>query len=222
MAEDLSARCHHQSPCVKLVAFQSVDSGRKFLACAEKVRPSFVVTNHLLDVIQILSRSQAIHTTPSTKHILIQCHSLYLVSKNVAISLVVPLENYLAPLQQFVQPTLVHTSEQPSSKILNLYGTKELGIGATRCSGVRVLDFFCTASASQCRALVRDVAIVVFTPVLAYMVDGFSAISSMLLNLCMYTPVSINLLPSKHCRYAVEVIFSFLIKCRVVVVNYSF
>ena len=55
MAEDLSARCHHQSPCVKLVAFESVDSGRKFLACAEKVRSSFVVTNHLLDVIQTLS-----------------------------------------------------------------------------------------------------------------------------------------------------------------------
>ena len=55
MAEDLSARCHHQSPCVKLVALESVDGGRKFLACAEKVRPSFVVTNHLLDVIQTLS-----------------------------------------------------------------------------------------------------------------------------------------------------------------------
>ena len=51
MAEDLSARCHHQSPCVKLVAFDSVDSGMKFLACAEKVRPSFVVTYHLLDVV---------------------------------------------------------------------------------------------------------------------------------------------------------------------------
>src|SRR3989337_3401638 len=71
-----------------------------------------------------------------------QCHSLYLVSKNIAISSAVPLENYLAPLQQVVQPTLVHTSEQPSSKILNLYGTKELGIGATRCSGVQVPDFF--------------------------------------------------------------------------------
>ena len=55
VAEDLSARCHHQSPCVKLVAFDSVGSGTKFLACAEKVRPSFVVTNHLLDVIQTLS-----------------------------------------------------------------------------------------------------------------------------------------------------------------------
>ena len=57
MAEDLSAHCYHQSPCVKLVAFDSVDSGRKFLACAEKVRPSFVVTNHLLDVIETLLRS---------------------------------------------------------------------------------------------------------------------------------------------------------------------
>ena len=54
MAEDLPARYHHQSPCVKLVAFESVDSGRKFMACANKVRPSFIVTNHLLDVIQTL------------------------------------------------------------------------------------------------------------------------------------------------------------------------
>ena len=118
-----------------------------------------------------------------------------------------------APLQQFVQPTLVHTSEQPSSKILNLYGTKELGIGATTCSGVRVHDFFSTASARQCRAPARDVATVVFTPVWAYIVDNLSAISSMLLNLCMYTPVSINLLSSKHCCYAAAVIFTLLIKC---------
>ena len=147
MAEVLSARCHHQSPCVKLLAFDSVDIGRKFLACVEKVRPSSIVRNHLLDVIQTLSWSQPIHTTPSTKRILRQCHSLYLVSKNVAISLAAPLENYLAPLQQFVQPTLVHTSEQPSSKILNLYGMKELGIGAIMCSGVRVPDFFSAESA---------------------------------------------------------------------------
>ena len=40
---------------MKLVVFESVDSGRKFLACAEKVSPTFIVTNHLLDVIQILS-----------------------------------------------------------------------------------------------------------------------------------------------------------------------
>ena len=117
--------------------------------------------------------------------------------------------------QQFVQPTLVHTSEQPSSKILNLYGTKELGTGATTCSGVRVPDFFSAASAHQCRAPVRDVATVFFTPVLAYIVDGLSATSSMLLNLCMYTPVSINLLSSKHCRYAIAVIFTFLIKCSI-------
>ena len=123
-----------------------------------------------------------------------------------------PLENYLALLQQFVQPTLVHTSEQPSSKILNLYGTKEQGIRATRCSGVRV---FSAASARQCKAPVRDVATVVFTPVLAYIVDGLSAISSMLLNLCMYTRVRINLLLSKHYRYVVAVIFTFLIKCSV-------
>ena len=109
MAEDLSARCDHQSPCVKLVAFDSVNSGRKFLACVEKVRPSFVITNRLLDVIQTLSRSQPIHTTPSTKRILRQCHSLYLVSKNVAISSAVPLEIYLALLQQFVQPTYIRT-----------------------------------------------------------------------------------------------------------------
>ena len=74
---------------------------------------------------------------------------------------------------------------------------------------------FFAASARQCRAPVRDVAKVVFTPVLAYMVDGLSAISSMLLNLCTYTPVSINLLSSKHCRYAVAVIFTFLIKCSI-------
>ena len=60
MAEDLSAHCHHQSPCVKLVAFESVDSGRRFLACVENVRPSFVVTNHFLDVIQTLSRCYVI------------------------------------------------------------------------------------------------------------------------------------------------------------------
>ena len=55
MAEDLPARSHHQSPCVKLVAFESLDSGRKFLACGEKVSPTFVLTNHLLDMIQTLS-----------------------------------------------------------------------------------------------------------------------------------------------------------------------
>ena len=140
---------------------------------------------------------------------------MYLVSKNVAISSAVPLEKYLAPLQQFVQPTLVHTCEQPSSKILNLYGTKELGIRATWCSGVRVPNFFSAASTRPCRASVPNVAAIVFTPVLTYIVDGLSVISSILLNLCMYTPVSINLLSSKNCRYAVAVIFTFLIKCSI-------
>ena len=74
---------------------------------------------------------------------------------------------------------------------------------------------FPLASARQCRAPVRDVATVVFTPVLAYIVDDLSAISSMLLNLCMYTSVSINLLSSKHYRYVVAVIFTFLIKCSI-------
>ena len=67
----------------------------------------------------------------------------------------------------------------------------------------------------------RDVAIVVFTPVLAYIVDGLSAISSMLLNLCMYTPVSINLLSPRHYRYAVAVIFTFLIKCSICYLLYT-
>ena len=140
VAEDLSACCHHQSSCMKIVAFEFMDSGRKFLACAEKVGPSFVVTNNLLDVNQTLPRAQPIHTTPSTKRILRQCHSLYLVSKNVVISSAVPLENYLAPLQQFVEPTCPHI--QAAKQLLNLYGTKELGIGATTCSGVWVPDFF--------------------------------------------------------------------------------
>jgi hypothetical protein len=59
---------------------------------------------------------------------------------------------------------------------------------------------------------VPSVAIVDLTPVLAYIVEGLGAISSMLLNLCMYIPVSINLMALKHCRCAVAVIFSFLIK----------
>ena len=55
MAEDPPAHCHHQSPCMKFVVSEYVDCGRKFLACVEKVSPTFVVTNHLLDVIQTLS-----------------------------------------------------------------------------------------------------------------------------------------------------------------------
>ncbi|KAI5002118.1 hypothetical protein ZWY2020_026768 [Hordeum vulgare] len=37
LATDLSARCEHQAICEKYVAFQSVDSGRRFLGCAQKV-----------------------------------------------------------------------------------------------------------------------------------------------------------------------------------------
>ena len=112
----------------------------------------------------------------------------------------VPLENYLAPLQQFVQPNLVHTSEQPSSKILNLYGTKELGIGATTCSGVWVPAFFrCIGSLVQGTSA-RCSNNCLYTGFGIHS-GRLSAISSMLLNLCMYTPVSINLLSSKHCRY---------------------
>ena len=55
VTEDLPVRYHHESTCVKLVAFESVDGGRKFLPCAEKFSPTFVVTNHLSDVIQTLS-----------------------------------------------------------------------------------------------------------------------------------------------------------------------
>ena len=40
---------------MKLAEFESMESGRKFLACAEKVSPTFIVTNHLLDVIHTLS-----------------------------------------------------------------------------------------------------------------------------------------------------------------------
>ena len=76
---------------------------------------------------------------------------------------------------------------------------------------------FSLASTRHCRAPVRDVATIVLTPVLAYIVDGLSAISSMLLSLCMYTPVSINLLSSKHCRYAVAVIFTFLINVQFII-----
>ena len=57
MVEDLFPCCHHHYPFVKLVVLESVVSGKKFLSCVEKVGPSFVVTNHLLDVIQTLSLS---------------------------------------------------------------------------------------------------------------------------------------------------------------------
>uniref|UniRef100_A0A8I6XJG1 Zinc finger GRF-type domain-containing protein n=1 Tax=Hordeum vulgare subsp. vulgare TaxID=112509 RepID=A0A8I6XJG1_HORVV len=39
LATDLSARCEHQAICEKYVAFQSVDSGRRFLGCAQKEGP---------------------------------------------------------------------------------------------------------------------------------------------------------------------------------------
>ncbi|XBI87321.1 hypothetical protein VPH35_025434 [Triticum aestivum] len=39
LATDLSSRCEHECVCEKLVAFDSVDSGRRFLACAQKKIP---------------------------------------------------------------------------------------------------------------------------------------------------------------------------------------
>ncbi|XP_044356535.1 uncharacterized protein [Triticum aestivum] len=39
LAPDLAARCEHQSVCEKFVSFDSVDSGRRFLACAQKEIP---------------------------------------------------------------------------------------------------------------------------------------------------------------------------------------
>ncbi|KAI4982725.1 hypothetical protein ZWY2020_023217 [Hordeum vulgare] len=39
LAADLSARCEHEAICEKYVAFQSVDSGRRFLGCAQKEGP---------------------------------------------------------------------------------------------------------------------------------------------------------------------------------------
>ncbi|XBI35550.1 hypothetical protein VPH35_121217 [Triticum aestivum] len=36
IVHDLSSRCLHQEPCVRLVAFESVDTGRRFLACAQE------------------------------------------------------------------------------------------------------------------------------------------------------------------------------------------
>ncbi|XBI17816.1 hypothetical protein VPH35_059771 [Triticum aestivum] len=39
LAADLHVRCEHQSVCEKLVAFESVDTGRRFLGCAQKDGP---------------------------------------------------------------------------------------------------------------------------------------------------------------------------------------
>ncbi|EMS67595.1 Putative CBL-interacting protein kinase 13 [Triticum urartu] len=41
LAADLPVRCEHQAVCEKLVAFESVDSGRRFLGCAQKVDPEW-------------------------------------------------------------------------------------------------------------------------------------------------------------------------------------
>ncbi|XBJ27522.1 hypothetical protein VPH35_004773 [Triticum aestivum] len=37
LATDLAARCEHEDVCEKFVSFGSVDSGRRYLACAQKV-----------------------------------------------------------------------------------------------------------------------------------------------------------------------------------------
>ena len=34
LAPDLAARCEHQCVCEKFMCFESVDSGRRYLACA--------------------------------------------------------------------------------------------------------------------------------------------------------------------------------------------
>ncbi|VAI38588.1 unnamed protein product [Triticum turgidum subsp. durum] len=39
LAPDLAARCEHQCVCEKFVSFESVDSGRRYLACAQKEIP---------------------------------------------------------------------------------------------------------------------------------------------------------------------------------------
>ncbi|XBJ10553.1 hypothetical protein VPH35_015403 [Triticum aestivum] len=39
LAPDLAARCEHQCVCEKFVCFESVDSGRRYLACAQKEIP---------------------------------------------------------------------------------------------------------------------------------------------------------------------------------------
>ncbi|KAI4989086.1 hypothetical protein ZWY2020_036403 [Hordeum vulgare] len=39
LATDLPTRCEHRAVCEKFVAFESVDSGRRFLGCAQKEGP---------------------------------------------------------------------------------------------------------------------------------------------------------------------------------------
>ncbi|XBH67423.1 hypothetical protein VPH35_095809 [Triticum aestivum] len=39
LAPDLAARCEHHCVCEKFVSFESVDSGRRYLACAQKEIP---------------------------------------------------------------------------------------------------------------------------------------------------------------------------------------
>ncbi|VAI31722.1 hypothetical protein VPH35_086882 [Triticum aestivum] len=39
LAPDIAARCEHQCVCEKFVCFESVDSGRRYLACAQKEIP---------------------------------------------------------------------------------------------------------------------------------------------------------------------------------------
>ncbi|XBI51691.1 hypothetical protein VPH35_034176 [Triticum aestivum] len=36
IAHDLSSCCLHREPCVRLVAFDSLDTGRRFLVCGQK------------------------------------------------------------------------------------------------------------------------------------------------------------------------------------------
>ena len=36
IAHELSSRCLHREPCLRLVAFDSTDTGRRFLACAQE------------------------------------------------------------------------------------------------------------------------------------------------------------------------------------------
>ncbi|KAI4997457.1 hypothetical protein ZWY2020_052799 [Hordeum vulgare] len=48
LATDVSARCEHQAICEKYVAFQSVDSGRRFLGCAQKKMLARDILVHML------------------------------------------------------------------------------------------------------------------------------------------------------------------------------